>query len=180
MSPVLILTFEGGVVTLKRGDEVSEQTDQNEAELSVQLFTWLLSTPAQVQSQGFREGGGDDDRMLSFLFKHKGKHEALENFGGTNRRWRPPDLVVLVPGGLQQGGLQQSVDPLSGQQVLGLAQLAQAEQQRLGQHQEGRPVSEPGALLLLHCQSQLLQLRETHTCKTTLSESANERICFKV
>lgn len=71
------------------------------------------------------------------------------------------DLDVLAPGGLQQGGLQETVDPLSGQQVLGLAQLAQAEQQSPGQHQEGRPVSEAGAPLLLHRQSQLLQLTQT-------------------
>lgn len=59
-------------MTLKRGDEVSEQTDQNETELSVQLFTWLLPSPAQIQSQGVREGRGDDDGTLSFLLRHEG------------------------------------------------------------------------------------------------------------
>lgn len=83
-SQLLVLTFKGRVVALKGGDEVSEQTDQNEAELSVQLFTRLLPAPAQVQSQGVREGRGDDDGTLSFLVKHGGKHEALENVGRTS------------------------------------------------------------------------------------------------
>ncbi len=68
------------------------------------------------------------------------------------------DLSVVVLDDLQQGGLQQHVDPLRREQVLRLAQLAQAEQQRLRQHQEGRFRSEARALLLLHTQSQLLQL----------------------
>lgn len=78
----------------------------------------------------------------------------------------PSDLGAVVSGVLQQGGLQQCVDPLRGEQVLGLAQVAQAQQQSLGQHQEGGPGSEAGALLLLlHRQRQLLQLRSkrTHT-----------------
>lgn len=73
------------------------------------------------------------------------------------------DLGAVVPNDLQQGGLQQHVDPLSGEQVLGLAQVAQAKQQSLGQHQGGRPRSEAGAPLLLHHQRQLLQLRSRHT-----------------
>lgn len=59
-------------MTPERGNKVSEQADQNEAELPVQLFTWLLPTPAQVQCHGFREGGGDDERMLIVLLKHRG------------------------------------------------------------------------------------------------------------
>ena len=51
-----VVTFEGGVVTPEGGDEVSEQRHEDEAEVCVQTFTWLLLTPAQVQSQGLREG----------------------------------------------------------------------------------------------------------------------------
>lgn len=66
-----LFTFEGGVVTPEAGDEVPEQRHQNEAVLSVQPITRLLPTPAQVQSQGLREGGGDADRTLGFLLKHR-------------------------------------------------------------------------------------------------------------
>lgn len=66
----MTVTFEGGVVTPERGDEVSEQRDQDKAVLSVQLFTRLLPTPAQVQSQSLSEGGGGRHRSLIFLLKH--------------------------------------------------------------------------------------------------------------
>ena len=129
-----ICTFERGVVTPQRGDEVSEQREQNEAELWVQPLTWLLLTPVQVQSQSLRERGGGGGGTLGFL-------------------------SVVVLGELQQGGLQQRVEPLGGEQVLGLVQLPQAEQQSPGQNQEGRPLSETGASLLLHRLSQFIQLR---------------------
>ncbi len=58
-------------MTPEAGDEVSEQRHQDEAVLSVQPITWLLLTPAQVQSQGLREGGGGADRTLDFLLKHR-------------------------------------------------------------------------------------------------------------
>ena len=54
-------------MTPQRGDEVSEQTHEHEAVLSVQMFPWKLLTPAQVEGQGSREGGGHGGGSLSFL-----------------------------------------------------------------------------------------------------------------
>lgn len=51
------------------GDEVSEQSNEDEAVLAVQLFTWLLSTSAQVERRRLREGGRHGDEMLGFLLK---------------------------------------------------------------------------------------------------------------
>lgn len=58
-------------------DEVSEQRHEDEAVLSGQLFTWLLPTPAQVQSQGLREGGGGADATLGLLLKHRTNKQRL-------------------------------------------------------------------------------------------------------
>lgn len=73
-----MVTFEGGVVTPERGDEVSEQRHEDEAEVCVQTFTWLLLTPAQVQSQGLREGRRDADETLSFLFTQKTQNQRSD------------------------------------------------------------------------------------------------------
>lgn len=73
-----VVTFEGGVVTPERGDEVSEQRHEDEAEVCVQTFTWLLLTPAQVQSQGLREGRRDADETLSFLFTQKTQNQRSD------------------------------------------------------------------------------------------------------
>lgn len=155
-------------MTLESRDEVSEQSDEDEAVLSLQTFTWLLPTPAQVKSQGIREGGGGGggrwEETISFLLNHKNemiKGEAPMS-PETAPSWRLADLGVVVPADLQQVRLHRREDPLSRQQVLGLAQLAQAEQQSLGQNQEGRALSEAGPSLLLHQEDQLLQLTSRH------------------
>lgn len=69
------------------------------------------------------------------------------------------DLSIVVLDDLQQGALQHGVDPLGGEEVLRLAQLPEALQQRLGEHQEGGALPQTGALLLLHQLGQPLQLR---------------------
>lgn len=71
--------------------------------------------------------------------------------------------LAIIPDDLQQGGLQQHVDSLTGQQVFGLVQVSQAEQQSPGQHQEGRPRCHARSSQLLHCQCEFLQLRSTNT-----------------
>lgn len=65
----LVVTFEGDVMTPEGGDEVSEERQQEEAVLSVRPVTGLLHTPAQVRSQGFREGRGDAGVTLRLLNK---------------------------------------------------------------------------------------------------------------
>lgn len=73
------------------------------------------------------------------------------------------NLGTGVPDELQQRRLQQHVEPLRNDQVLGPAQVAQAEQQSLDQHQEGDPSPVSRCLLLLHQLDQLLQLRSKHS-----------------
>lgn len=58
-------------MTPQTGDEVSEQTHDNKAEVSVKLFGRTMPIVAEVQSQGFREARRDD-RTLSFLLNTGG------------------------------------------------------------------------------------------------------------
>lgn len=120
-----------------------------------------MAVAAQVSSQRRREGLRDASTRLRLLEK---KQNALALFSS---RWGKD--VNLTTGGylaaavadqLQQGALQQQVDPVGGEQVLGLRQLPQGEQQRLRQHQEAHPRSGATALLLLllRRRRQLLQL----------------------
>lgn len=67
--------------------------------------------------------------------------------------------LAVVPDDLQEAGLQQRVDPLTGPQVFLLVGAFQAEQQSPCQHQEGRSGGHERALQSLHRQRQLLQLR---------------------
>lgn len=81
--------------------------------------------------------------------------------------------LAVVPDDLQEAGLQQRIDPLTGPQVFLLVRVTQAEQQSPCQHQEGGSGGHGRALQSLHHQRQLLQLRDNKAQLSVRSGASN-------
>lgn len=81
--------------------------------------------------------------------------------------------LAVVPDHLQEAGLHQRVDPLTGPQMFLLVRVSQAEQQSPCQHQEGRSSVHGRALQSLHRQRELLQLRGNKAHVIVCSDGSN-------
>lgn len=165
-----VFTFAGGVATPEGRDEVSEQAEQDGAVACVAV--------AEERGQAVGEGGSDGGLEVPLLDAHNTrvstvrcsvKAEIKNSFGGFPWAYQ----LAVVPDHLQEAGLQQRVDPLTGPQVLRLVRVAQAEQQSPRQHQEGPSGGHARALQSLHRQRQLLQLRGNKAQLNVSSDGSN-------